>query len=466
MKLSFCFLMPSLSKSVAFATAILAPPSWGDTDVQNTPILAVSESSPTESVDSLRLKRSEDWGIAATVRTAGVPYTEGGSANVSSFVPMMFYEDEAFFIRGTEGGIRLWEDGDWRANAILRMRFIDLPTAVQNDVGGDTGDFGFQLTRQLGDGWYADIDVLSDKDSRFHGIAKLGKQLLTDNADIEAMVSARYKGANFNSFYYGLSEYRNEGEHIGAGVDVKAGMSARYHVYSNLYLVGAAYATYFDENVRHASTIDTDWQGEVYAGFGFFNDNKRHGKKEISTRPYWRLAQGWATPSNIGEIIAGDSQKDPYGNTLTSFFYGHPLSDSLFGIPLDIYLTPGIVWHWSSEVQASSPEYVMAIKAYYTFDWPTTWRFGVAEGLSYVNNITHVERSEMERKGYEPSHLLNYLDFSVDVNVGDLIGKKSWNNLWLGYSIHHRSAIFEKASQFGRIKGGSNYNTIYLQMDF
>ena len=34
------------------------------------------------------------------------------------------------------------------------------------------------------------------------------------------------------------------------------------------------------------------------------------------------------------------------------------------------------------------------------------------------------------------------------------------------HSKHHRSAIFETASHFGRIKGGSNYNTVYLQWHF
>ncbi|GAL03682.1 hypothetical protein JCM19237_6576 [Photobacterium aphoticum] len=159
-------------------------------------------------------------------------------------------------------------------------------------------------------------------------------------------------------------------------------------------------------------------------------------------------------------------EDDPYNNQLTSVFYGHPLTDELFGIPLDIYLTPGFVWHWESEVQSSIQEYVIAIKAYYTFEWPVKWRFGVAEGLSYVSGITHIEQAEMDEKGYEPSQLLNYLDFSVDVNVGDLINQKSLDNLWVGYSLHHRSAIFESASQFGRIKGGSNYNTFYIQYDF
>ncbi|WP_410963908.1 hypothetical protein, partial [Salmonella sp. ZJHZ20_0162] len=83
-----------------------------------------------------------------------------------------------------------------------------------------------------------------------------------------------------------------------------------------------------------------------------------------------------ATPSNIGEIFSFEREKDPYDNQLTSLFYGHPLTDELFGFPLDIYLTPGLVHHWSSSVQSASTEYVMAIKAYYTVNWPTTWRFG------------------------------------------------------------------------------------------
>ncbi|MEZ8028886.1 MltA-interacting MipA family protein [Enterovibrio norvegicus] len=434
--------------------------------VPSEPLPAETTEETPADIETLRSKRSENWGIAATMRSAGIPYKGTGSDYVSSFVPMMFYQDEAFFINGTEGGIRLWEKEEWRLNAILRMRFIDLPRDVQNDIGGDTGDYGFQLKRDFGEGWYTDLEFLSDKSERFHGIVTLGKTFESDDYFVDATASVRYKDANFNSYYYGLSEFSDRGERLGAGADIKIGVRGRYHVYSNLYLVGATYATYFDSNVRNASSIETDWQGEVFAGFGFFNDNRRHGERELSTRPYWRVAHGWATPSNIGDIIAGDSEKDPFNNQLTSLFYGHPLTDSLFGVPLDIYLTPGVVWHWNSKVQASSSEFVMAIKAFYEVEWPTKWRIGVAEGLSYVNNITYIEQTELDEKGYEPSNLLNYIDLSLDVNLGDLFNVPALDRAWLGYSIHHRSAIFEKASQFGRIKGGSNYNTLYVQVEF
>ena len=57
-------------------------------------------------------------------------------------------------------------------------------------------------------------------------------------------------------------------------------------------------------------------------------------------------------------------------------------------------------------------------------------------------------------------------DVSIDLNVGDLFRADSVRNLWFGYSLHHRSSIFETSSAFGRIRGGSNYNTLSLQYHF
>ncbi|PSW06352.1 MltA-interacting MipA family protein [Photobacterium lipolyticum] len=418
------------------------------------------------SVEELRQQRAEeqDWGIAAVIRHAEIPYAVDSDLEdntVTTFVPMIFYRGERFFINGTEGGLNLYRQDDWEVNALLRLHFIDIPSSYQNQIGGDSGDGGLQLKFQLDDSLYSELDFMFDPDMRFHSVATVGGRYKNGNWLVHPKASLIWKESDYNSYYYGLNR-----ETIDSGISLRLGANARYHVASNLYLLGGAYATRFDSNVRHSATVDTDWQGELYAGFGFFRDDSKPKKSSLRQKSYWRLAHGWATPSNIGEIFSGNRVKDEFDNKLTSVFYGHPLTDELFGLPLDIYLTPGFVWHWHSEVQSSSQEYVVAVKAYYTFNWPVEWRFGVAEGLSYINNITYIEQIEMDRKEYEPSNLLNYLDFSFDVNVGDLLKQKSMDGVWLGYSLHHRSAIFESASQFGRIKGGSNYNTVYLQFDF
>ncbi|MDN3698287.1 MipA/OmpV family protein [Vibrio cortegadensis] len=409
----------------------------------------------------------QEWGIAAMYRTTSIPFdTAGGDQTVSTFVPMMFFENEYVFVDGIEGGVFLYnsEESDWRVSALTRMRFIDIPQSAQNANEGDTADFGVQLQYKIDDTWSFDSELMTDDDLHFHSNFRLNGQYEFGDWELSPRATIRYKDADFNSQYYAFKDVT--GESIGAGIDVNLGIDIRYHVISNLYLLGSTSVTRFDDNAFNSSIVEDRYQGEFYLGFGFFNDKTAPKKPELSNKPYLRVAHGWATPSNIGDIMKLNSEKDKYNNQLTSVFYGHPLTDEVFGVPIDIYFTPGIAHHWSSKVQSGSTEYIAAIKAFYTFDWPIKWRFGVAEGLSYIDSITYIEQTEMDEKGYTASHLLNYLDFSFDINVGDAVNQSDLENVWFGYSLHHRSAIFENASQFGRIKGGSNYNTIYIQYEF
>lgn len=430
-------------------------------------LLAETSTTALESIE--QEQKEQSWGIAAVVRTATIPYnsvtndiTEVDSS-VSTFIPMMFYQGDTFFIDGMAWGAHLYNADEWQFNALIRLRYIDLPKQYQNQVGGDTADVGIQLVYFIDEHWVIESDFMSDSAGRVHGIARANGDFDFGHWNIQPLFELRWKEADFNSHYYSVAELTNE--HIGGGVDLKLGFMSKYHVASNLYLLGGSYLTRLDDNVSSSEIINEPWQAELFLGVGFFNDQSKPYRNDLSNAPYVRVAHGWATPSNIGDILSGNTVKDEYNHQMSSLFYGHPLTDELFGLPLDIYLTPGLAWHYGTDHQSSTAEYVVAIKAYANFTWPTQWRFGFAEGLSYVNNITYIEETEMISKDRRPSHLLNYLDFSLDVNVGDLFNYHALNKVWLGYSLHHRSAIFEKSSQYGRIKGGSNYNTIYLQFD-
>ncbi|WP_434360574.1 MipA/OmpV family protein [Parasalinivibrio latis] len=444
----------------SFSVNAHAEISTADTTATDTP----------EYSESQTVYPEQNWGLAGVFRTSTMPYrtsilgvNSDESDTVTSFIPMMFYEGENVFIRGTEAGAYLWKEDKWDTSVIGRLHYVDIPKQFQNAVGGDTTDFGLQTRYRLDKDVTANLDLLWDEDARFHAEVGVTKNIHSGNWFIQPQLTARVKSSSYNNYYYSINGI---GDDIGAGVDLKAGVKGRYHVASNFYLVGGAYATLFEKELRDSPAIQAPGQLELYTGIAFFNNQDEPRKTSIKNRPYLRIAHGWATPSNIGDILGGKIEDDKYDNQMTSVFYGYPLTDELFGLPIDVYLTPGVVWHWSSKVQSSTQELVTAIKAYYNFDWPTKWRFGLAEGLSFARNITYIEQAEMDKKGYRPSHLLNYLDFSVDVNVGDLFNQSELDNVWLGYSIHHRSAIFETASQFGRIKGGSNYNTFYVQFSF
>lgn len=407
--------------------------------------------------------QEQTWGLGALIRNAEIPFNTE-TDNVTSFVPMMFYQGDSFFIRGTEGGAHLMVNENGQFNAIVRLRFFDIPAEYQNKIQGDTIDLGIQWRKNINDSTYIDTEIFTDLDGNSYGNISANGYYQYNKWELFPSLTARFKSASFNSHYYSL--FQASEEKVGAGVELNATVESRFHVNSNLYLLGSFGVTVLDNNAYQSAAIEQRWQTEAYLGFAFFNDINKPKKAALSNNGYLRIAHGWATPSNIGDILAGDTVKDEYNNQLTSLYYGLPLTDELFSLPIDIFLTTGFIWHWNSEVQHSEQEYVVAIKAYYTLTWPVRWRLGIAEGLSYISDVTYIERSEMERKGYEPSELMNAIDFTIDINLGDIFKISSLNDTWLGYSIHHRSAIFESSSQFGRIKGGSNYNSLYLQFDF
>ncbi|WP_261833135.1 MipA/OmpV family protein [Vibrio ishigakensis] len=433
------------------------------------PSVFAEETTEAESQEPLyeHVIEEQTWGLAGVVRSASVPYVNAleldDSERVNTFIPMLYFENEHVYVKGLMGGVYLYnpEDSDWNVSALGRLRFVDIPAEIQNEFGADAFDFGLRGEYQYSDEWFAYSELMTEKDGNWHINFGTEGEYFVGDFQIQPHASLRYKSEDFNTQYYGLNA-----EKVDAGVDAFVGVRASYHVVSNLYLLGAANVQILDNAAYDAAVIDNRVQTEYYLGFGFFNDKDKPRKTELSNKRYFRISHGWGTPSNLGDILAGDIEDDPYNSQITTLFYGHPLTDELFGLPLDIYLTPGFGWHWSHENQASSQEYILAIKAYYTISWPFDWRLGVAEGMSYTSKINSLEKEEFDRKGYEPNNFLNYLDFSIDVNLGSMFNARSMDGVWLGYAIHHRSAIFEKSSQYGRIKGGSNYNTITLTVDF
>jgi len=408
---------------------------------------------------SEKIYSEQKWGIGLALRSATIPYVTEENT-VSSVVPMLFFENEYIFLHGLESGLKLYESDDWRFSAITRVRYVDIPEQFQNELQADTNDVGLQVRYKIKNNQFIDFEAMSDLDGRSFSNLRYGAYLENGPLDYKPYVQLQWNSSNFNSYYYGLDQ-----ENVSSDFDTSIGIEAKYHVVSNFYLLARAEATYLGKEARQSTFIEDDAQGEVYLGIGFFNDKSKERKGKLDISPYLRLAHGWATPSNLNEILSGNTEKDPYNNQMTSLFYGYPLTDEFFSLPLDFYLTPGLVFHHNSEVQESTQEYVLAIKAYYTLPIPWEIRLGVAEGFSYAKDVTYIERTELENKEYKPNKLLNYLDFSVDVNLGDIFGE-NLDQLWLGYSIHHRSAIFESSSRFGRIKGGSNYNSVYLQWHY
>lgn len=389
--------------------------------------------------------------------------TNTGDELSTSFVPMLFYQGERAYLDGTEGGLHLYQDERFRFSLLARMRFFDAPKGLQNQLRGDALDWGGQLRYKLSKNSWIDTELLTDPVGRLHGNLRYAALIERGAAEFTPYINLRVKSADFNNHYYALdwAGYKP----VGGSLDLQAGSRLRYHLFSNLYLLADAELGLLDNEVRSAESVDSSIVASAFAGIGIFNNKKNPAKKDIGLRPWLRLAHGFATPSSIANILTGTIEDDPYTNQLTSVFYGLPLTDEIFGIPLETYLTPGLVYHHSSSVQDAGAEFVLAVKSYYRFTWAIQTRIGFGTGFSWVTETTYQERSNNESKGYLPSDLLHFLDFSLDLNLGDIVRNDNLRKTWFGIGVHHRSAIFETAQQYGRIKGGSNYPMFYVQVD-
>jgi outer membrane protein len=198
------------------------------------------------------------------------------------------------------------------------------------------------------------IELMSDWEGNFHSNLRARFLFKKDRFTFEPYAELKLKTKKYNSYYIGLTL-----EDIKGGTDITAGFVADFHLWSSLYLFGAAKITHLDRNVRKTRLINNSFTSEVFFGVGLSDDRNKRSNRSLRNRPYWRVAHGRATPSALAQIIRFQSEPDSFNNQLTSIFYGHPLTDELFGLPLDIYLTPGFIWHWKSSVQDHSQEVVL-----------------------------------------------------------------------------------------------------------
>lgn len=417
----------------------------------------------------------QNWGIGMAFRGATIPFSTDEKTVVST-VPMLFYENSLIYLKGFEYGLKFYQVDNWRVSAIGRRHFFDAPKEVQNTIQGDNVDFGLQARYSFQHSLFLEAEILSDiniTDDVWRGNPsanlRLSHEMGQKGMKFNSYFELKYKSEKYNTWFYGLNLVD-----VNSGFETSIGFSANYQVISNFYIFGAGKLTLLDGSARDVEitnngnniNINSDMHAEIFFGLGFSNDVTTPKKKKLKNAGYWRLGQGFATPSSLAQILHFESVPDTNNNKLTSIFYGYPLTDSMLGLPLEVYLTPGFTWHWQSDVQPNSFEINLAIKLYYTIKWPIRWRLGAGEGLSWVNKIPYVEANSLAKKEYKPSNLMNYLDFSVDFNIGDIVGGKPMKQWWIGYYIHHRSSIFESAQHFGRISGGSNVHTIYLMWNY
>jgi len=399
------------------------------------------------------------WGLASSLRSASVPYAGSDDPRIGSYVLLLYLDTPYLFLNGTEGGIRLYDNSAWQIAAYGALHFVDMPRHDPDYFSDDTADLGLMVSR-LDGGARTDLLLLSDPARRLHAKLRIGTDSSLGALQWHPYAAVGYTGADYNTYYYGYGRVRIGGDAVAEG-----GIDARLPLTDDIALLANARLRYLGANTGAAATTDGALQSEFYLGAGFFQTPKRP-TRGFNPKGYLRVGFGEATPASFTDIISGRGGPERHGLYMASLTYGLPLSKTLFGADVHTYFTPGFVHHFANRLQPPSQEYVATVKFFYRPPggwWP---RFGVGTGLSYISRTTYLERYINAKDGYDhTSHLLQNIDISFDLPLSLLAGE-AWRNLWFGYALHHRSGVFESAHQYGQIKGGSNYNMLYMQVHF
>jgi outer membrane protein len=177
-----------------------------------------------------------------------------------------------------------------------------------------------------------------------------------------------------------------------------------------------------------------------------------------------RVVYGSATTNSLGDVMIGNLGSHPRDLSVVAIDAGYLLKKDFFDLPIDIYAKGGLSY-FNEDVNDNTYEILTYIKAFYNIDFlANRVRFGFGEGVSYTTSVLEAERYESLQDGYNTSNFLNYLDISLDFDIGKLIHYKPMHETYFGILLKHRSGIFGLINNVKH--GGSNYNSIYLEKNF
>ncbi len=178
-----------------------------------------------------------------------------------------------------------------------------------------------------------------------------------------------------------------------------------------------------------------------------------------------RLAYGKVTNSDLGQILIGDVESHLYDLRVLALDGGYLLSKDFYNKPVDLYLKAGVSRFYEKDGRDDITEFVLYIKAYWNFYFAgNNVRLGIGEGVSHTSNILLTEYLEASKENDNNSKFLNYMDISVDIDIGKLSNVKILYGTSIGLAIKHRSGIYGLINNVSN--GGSNYNTLYVERKF
>ncbi len=418
-------------------------------------------------------------GLGAGIRMERSPYVGGGIRN--DLVPLYLYEGKHLYLHAYRIGLHLDSSPRHRFDVFLSHRFEGFPNdrLPASLAGMATRESGLDAGASYefrGDWGAAYAEVLHDATGASRGNeARLGYRYEWRGGRLSlqphAMLALR--DARLNNYYYGVrpseATATRPAYEPGSGVNAQVGLFGAYALTARARLLAGVSATRWPRSVR-ASPIVAD-RVETALMLGLVYDLSPEQKPWPEAKPLLiRAAAGRATDCDVAKVVrlACTSTRTLDQTRIISVEIGKPFIERLNGWPLDVVGYVGLTRHDERNVQPDFWQLNAYMKGlWYGFPWSdrVMTRIGLGVGVSYAHGTSMLERRDQARNGRDTSRLLNYLDPTIDVSLGDLVGAVSLKRTFVGLGVSHRSGIFGTSHLLGNVSGGSNYIYRYVEWE-
>lgn len=471
-----------LSRRLALCASALLPTLFAMTSAH-----ALGGTEPL--TDILNAPGSAGLGFVTRIETS--PYVGGGTRY--DLLPLYLYEGDRLFLHANRVGIKLINEGDrikdgigQRLDLFLEQRLEGhpigdrLPPSLAGMAPRDSGiDLG--LSYRYSQRWGTlQAELVHDVGSTYKGSeARFGYSYDWRSGALllRPTISVSFRDAKLNNYYYGVTP----GEAIagrpayapGAGMNTQIGLYASYDISQRWRLLGGLSATYLDKTIQNSPIVQKRVLPAVYIGAAYdFGGHKREWAEE-NTPTYFKALYGRASePScHLAKIITARcaSLDNTTPTSISGIQVGKPFINQLNGWPLDFAGYVGLTHHNERGLQSNGVQVDLFMKAiYYGFPWSdkVKTRLGLGVGVSMAQRVPYTEVTSQAAGGKTTSRLLNYLDPTIDVSLGDIFGSRALKETYLGFGVSHRSGIFGSSRLLGNVNGGSNYLYTYIESAF
>lgn len=419
-------------------------------------------------------------GLGAIQRMDRPPYKDANTTQ--DLVPLYIYEGERVYLHGTRAGLKFDERRDHSVELFLDYRYEGYPNQTPPPVlSGMTkrtaamqAGMAYRARNQFGN---VDLEVLHDANNTSHGTEwRLGYSIDVHAGRLHLRPSwtVARRSANLNNYYYGVRPEEATPTRpayvAGAGTDYSMALYGYYDLTERWRLLGGVGVTYLSDAVRASPLVADKPQVGALVGAAYdFGSHARYA--EMGTPLHVKVLGGRATECNFlpamalrcGSTRTGDDTR------IWGVDVGRTLVKQVNGWPLDFAGYVGVIVHDERKLRANGLQLDAQIKAYYYgFPWDA-WvrtRFGFGAGFSLAQRVPLAEVRDQSRRNRSTNRLLNYLDPTFDVNLGDIVGNRRLKETYLGVGVSHRSGIFGSSQLLGNINGGSNYLYGYVESTF